>query len=519
MPYFYRDSRQYTGDLSISVKCEENHGFLFDFWDFPIEIDSYLNLTEINEEINKKNNIDIFLKINKNYIFFLYKLVQIYNNIKDKIKEKNFGDTKQNLAFSLFENLLSNFIYNNNDESNTFENLLIYNFNSRFINSKYFELYNKIQELPNGKKFYLKSKIHIPIDTNFDFDHDIESLNFYKLCDNIFCLKDTTYHTVVINGYLENLQFNNNNKNNENNEAKVYHLYDEKIIFNGKVTINSFICDIKNMFDNKNIIDIGGGLIIGFYSNLVLINLNLDLLSYNIFDFNFKDSIDKIISLRNNPIKKYLKNKENSQFLLIGTNNIYLFEYIKEKKGIELIKNYNYSKKYFFKPLDYLLDKNTLIFYREEYNNIFFFNLNSFQLETIININQIDNFSKIIKLEKRNKNEIDCIIEIKYKNIGFLLNKKNKKIKIGEMTEEKMIYDENYYPDNYFMSLGNNHYFLKKENNQEYFNTFNVSSYRCDIRKTSIININEKVFAVFAFDSKLGKKETIKACIDIYRFI
>ena len=522
---FYKSSKKYTQDLFIHAVCEEEHSFILDYCDFPIQINSYLNLTEIKEEINKKNNNDIFNKLSKENIFFLIKLIKLYNNIKDKIKEKNFGDTKNNLGFTLFENLLSNYIYNNDNENKGFNNLQIYNLNfntniyNYFINSKYFELYNQIQELPNGTKFILKKSIQIPLDTNPNFFDIDEYLNFYQLCENFYCFKDTREHTMVIKGYLGNLQFNNTE-----NETKIYNLYDDKIIFNDKKIINSYIEDLKYMIDKKNIIYIDNDLLIGVKpESIYLINSNLHLLSYEIFNFNFNDYIDyiyKIISLKNNPIKTILKNKEDVQFLLIGKKNIFLFEYIKNKKSVEFIKNYNYTKKEFCLPsYNYLFYKNTLFFYEKNEPYLFIFNLNSFQLETIININKIvEGFYSIISLNKKNKYEIDILIKTKNEIILLLLNMKNKKIKIDATTETKIVYVEDYYPNNYFMCLSNNHYFLNKENDAKYFKVFGGgSSDIIDTRKSCIININKKEFAVFAFN--YCKNEKFSAYIDIYQFI
>ena len=523
---FYRTEKQYTGDLFIIVECEENHTFKFDYWDFPIQINSYLNLTEIKEEISKKNNTDLLNKLRKESLFFIIKLIQLYNNVKDKIKAKNYGDEKNNLGFALFENLLSNFIYYNDDENKAFNNLKIYDFSKynydSFINSKYFELYDKIQELPNGKKFNLKKSIQIPLDRNFNIRDEENYLNFYQLCENFYCFKYTRDHTMVIKGYLGNLQFNNNNEN----ETKVYNLYDDKIIFNGKKIINSYVEKLKNMIDKKNIIYIDNDLIMGYkdeyYSNsLFLINSNLHLLSYETFSFKLNDYISKIISLKNNPIKTILKNEEDVQFLLISDKNIYLFEYIKCKKSIELIKNYNYSNKDLYMPsINYSFYKNILVFYEEEKPYIFFFNLNSFQLESIIDINKIEGFRRIISLDKKNKYEIDCFIRTKNETDFFSFNMKNKKIKRDAPTITKIIFMEDYYPDNYFICLSNNHYFLSKDNDVKYFTIFDQGSYDVvGTRKSCIININEKEFAVFAFNYYKGENETFRAYIDIYQFI
>ena len=522
---FYRTEKQYTGDLFITVECEENHTFKFDYWDFPIQINSYLNLTEIKEEISKKNNTDLLNKLRKESLFFIIKLIQLYNNVKDKIKAKNYGDEKNNLGFALFENLLSNFIYYNDDENKAFNNLKIYGFCGGFINSKYFELYDKIQELPNGKKFNLKKSIQIPLDRNFNICDEENYLNFYQLCENFYCFKYTRDHTMVIKGYLGNLQFNNNNEN----ETKVYNLYDDKIIFNGKKIINPYVEKLKNMIDKKNIIYIDNDLIMGYkdeyYSNsLFLINSNLHLLSYETFSFKLNDYIYKIISLKNNPIKTILKNEEDVQFLLISNKNIYLFEYIKCKKSIELIKNYNYSNKdlymLYMSSINYSFYKNILVFYEEKEPYIFFFNLNSFQLESIIDINKIEGFRRIISLNKKNKYEIDCLIRLGDGADLLSLNMKNKKIKIDAPTIGKIIFMKDYYPDNYFICLSNNHYFLSKDNDVKYFTIFHQDSYEVvDTRESCIININEKEFAVFVFNYYKGENETFRAYIDIYQFI
>ena len=524
---FYRTEKQYTGDLFITVECEENHTFEFDYWDFPIQINSYLNLTEIKEEISKKNNTDLLNKLRKESLFFIIKLIQLYNNVKDKIKAKNYGDEKNNLGFALFENLLSNFIYYNDDENKAFNNLKIYDFSKynydSFINSKYFELYDKIQELPNGKKFNLKKSIQIPLDRNFNIRDEKDYLNFYQLCENFYCFKYTRDHTMVIKGYLGNLQFNNNNEN----ETKVYNLYDDKIIFNGKKIINPYVEKLKNMIDKKNIIYIDNDLIIGFEyesNSLFLINSNLHLLSYETFSFKLNDYIDKIISLKNNPIKTILKNEEDVQFLLISNKNIYLFEYIKCKKSIELIKNYNYNysnKDLYMPSINYSFYKNILVFYEEKEPYIFFFNLNSFQLELIIDINKIEGFRRIISLNKKNKYEIDCLIRTKNEFDDLLsLNMKNKKIKIDAPTTTKIMFTEDHHPDNYFICLSNNHYFLSKDNDVKYFTIFDQGSYDVvDTRKSCIININEKEFAVFAFNYYKGENETFRAYVDIYQFI
>ena len=76
------------------------------------------------------------------------------------------------------------------------------------------------------------------------------------------------------------------------------------------------------------------------------------------------------------------------------------------------------------------------------------------------------------------------------------------------------------YPDNHFIYLSNNHYFLTKENDVKYFTVLGDITYDIVVtRKSFIININEKEFAVFAFIFNKSENETFSAYIDIYQFI
>ena len=169
--------------------------------------------------------------------------------------------------------------------------------------------------------------------------------------------------------------------------------------------------------------------------------------------------------------------------------------------------------------IDYLFYKNILVFYEGRKPYIYFFNLNSFQLESIININKIEVFYNIISLSKKNKYEIDVLIRAKNESCLLLLNMKNKKIMLDAPVEAKIIFIEDYYPDNYFMCLSNNHYFLNKGNDTKYFTVFGGGSYDIvETRKSDIININKKEFAVFAFNY-YGEIKTFNAYIDIYQFI
>ena len=89
-----------------------------------------MELIDIKDDTNNNNKNDIILpfkNLNDLADFFLY--VLLYNIIKDRIKEFNYGETKNNIGFILFENLLSNNgLYNKNEEENEicFNNLSIF---------------------------------------------------------------------------------------------------------------------------------------------------------------------------------------------------------------------------------------------------------------------------------------------------------------------------------------------------------------------------------------------------------
>lgn len=86
-----------------------------------------MKLIDIKEDLNKNNEFILpFSSIYKLVDFFLF--AQLYNNMKNSIKEYNLGETKNNSAFTLFENLLSIVLYNKDEKENNiyFDNLLIF---------------------------------------------------------------------------------------------------------------------------------------------------------------------------------------------------------------------------------------------------------------------------------------------------------------------------------------------------------------------------------------------------------
>ena len=95
---------QINGEIIYQINCpcfNDDNKYIFSY-DFPIKINNYLVLTDIKD--NKKESSLPFKR--REDFFNFFKLIELYNNIKDKISERNFGNTKNNLAFALFENLL-----------------------------------------------------------------------------------------------------------------------------------------------------------------------------------------------------------------------------------------------------------------------------------------------------------------------------------------------------------------------------------------------------------------------------
>ena len=356
----------------------------------------------------------------------------MYHKIKDKIKEYNYENTKQNIAFTLFENLLSNVLYNKNENKIYCQNLLFYSLNDfTIVNYNFFAMYNKIHLLPNGKRFYLKIRKEIHVDELINEDK-IGDCQFYELYKNIYCLILAEEPIRIIKGPLENLDFNENNE-------KIIYVYNYSIKYKNKIIDNNdkIIC-LYYILRKRQIIHIDKDLFLGLdnISNTLYL-IDLQNISLNSCKLEMDDKIKRIVSLKNNK-----KNEENPKFILIGIQYIYLLEYIKNKKEYRKLKEakYNNDDRYFcydIKYYCYSLKNNILIFSFSFNNDIFFFNLNTFQLNTIITFE-----NRCERLFKINKNEIICS-----KKHGIsLININNKKMKnlYYEKDFTELVFDSQY---------------------------------------------------------------------------
>ena len=420
-------------EIDLAIECHNESIKLGCILDAHFEeIPNYLGLTDIkdnpsNDDNKNENEIILpFKNLNDLSDFFLY--VLLYNIIKDRIKEYNYGETKNNMAFTLFENLLSNALYNKNEE----ENEICFNNLSIFKKTKYnfFAIYNKIKVLSNGTKFHFKMRKKIPIKKHlYEIYSPSRNYDIYKLYNNLYCfmLDD---NAMIIKGNLEEINFE------ENNDNVIY--LDYFHLSKNKIEIENFFkIKLFYMLKKRNIIYIKEDLFLGTYDGyLFLINLKDISLDSDKLDLN--DKILLTISLENKNIKP-IKNKNAFQFLLIGSRYIFLMEYLIEQKKYEKIKEYKYFDDFDDEKYDnskcYLIQNDKLIFSIDK--NMFFFNLNTFQLITIIHLEDDCPFIKL------NENYIIC----NSSTCPDLISLNNLKMKFIEFPCEgvpELIIDERY---------------------------------------------------------------------------
>jgi len=468
-------------------------------------IEAYLKVLEVKENINNPNG-DIILPFETGYeLFYFFLLVKFYHKIKDKIIIYNNGDIKQNIAFTIFENLLSNALYNKNENKICRTNLLFYSQMTLYdfpefkgMNYDFFAKYNKIQVLPNGKRFYLKNRKDIKIDYDkfklLSADK-IEDYQFYDLCENIYCLIFTEEPFLIIKGPLENLDFNENSE-------KIIYVYRYSINYKNITKNNDKIISLYYILIKREIIHIDKNLFLGLDcigKALYLIDLQNISLAESKLELN--DKIKRIVSLKN------AKNEDSLQFVLIGIQYIYLFEFFKSKSKYKILKEarYNNNERYFCYDINYdcyLLHNNILVFSFSFNNEIFFFNLKTFQLNTIIGLEE-----RCEHLFKINNYEIICST----KDECSVINLKNKKKKTMRHYYGGMPY---FVYDNQYFFCGKLIFDLKNDSYQQSYNT-NIKDLDKILSYDNIlINKNQ-----FAFSSEyLSKNNIIKLIIDLYEF-
>ena len=182
-------------------------------------------------------------------------------------------------------------------------------------------------------------------------------------------------------GDLENLNFEEKNDNiifvEENNISKNKREIEDYGIY-------TFLQCLKK----RSVICVDEHLFLGIQGKLgnYLISIDFNNINFKEEKLDLNDEIIHIISLENKNIKP-LKNKNAFQFLLILKGYIFLMEYLKEQKTIEKIEEYKYNNNTenidsFDCSFSYLIQNNNLIFSVD--NNMYFFNLEQFQLITII---------------------------------------------------------------------------------------------------------------------------------------
>lgn len=393
IPDIIKSKKEFFG-LNLSIECHNESIELGDILDARFEdILNYIELINIKDNSNDKDKNEIILPfktLNDLADFYLYSL--LYIEMKDKIKELNFGETKNNMAFILFENSLSNVLYNKDKEENEkyFNNLSIF----KTCKYNYFFIYNKIQVLSDGTKFYFKLRKEIPIKIELN---EINSTNYeyniYKLNDEMQCFLLGKY-AIIIKGNLEKINFEE--------DINVFYFtwfdIDTEVIF--------------VILSKRNLIYIYENLFLGIRNDYLFL-IDFDKNSLCDVKLYISEEILKIIALEKKNIIP-IKNKTAVQFLLIGKRHIFLMKFLIEQKKYEKIKEYKYiideqDEKY-VDNFNYLIQYNKLFF---SINNILYlFNLNTFELTTTIHFGHNCYFIKF------SENYIICTTK---KSRGYLL--------------------------------------------------------------------------------------------------
>jgi hypothetical protein len=390
------------------------------------------------------------------------KVIQSYLNIRDKISELNYNKPENNFVFTFFENLLSIGLYGNKTKNEFLNSIVIEEFTD-----KKFAYYNKIYEMQNGRKFYLKKTVSSPLNRS---ELVILDKNFYAI--------KTSERVKIIKGSIQNITYSGNNKSEE------IKIYDIKRNHGFKGLLQEIICIDNDMY--------------------LLRDNSLILAKYNEEKFEFKILLEKfnILNMRElgKGIKKHSKNDEIDavQFLLIQDKLIHLCEY-SNNSGFSFLKKciYCFTKDvpdYKIKCNSFMFNECICIINRE--NGIYLLDLFTFQINTFI--------------------ESDCY----YKNTIFKLNDyeilqgQSSIININDFTVERYNFGADggtsicVIDNHYIYSLADYLEFVDIKT-KKYFNIpFHLNN------SSKIFNINEKEFGVF-----YEKRENGCTYIDIFEFI
>lgn len=434
------------------------------------EIDKLLNssLKLIDITISKNKKFDLLPFESQGEFENFKKVAQSYFNIKDYILEMNNGDTKNNLVFSFFENLLSIGLYGTNTKFEYLNSVAIKEFKKEKFN-----FYNKIYRLHNGRKFYLKTTKELSLPKS----------ELVVFCPGFYAIK-SNYKVKIIKGSIEEIEISSK----YNYGLKNVKIYDME--YKG---FSGIIREITCLNKDKDI--------------YLLRDNSILLAQFNgtIFDFKtLHPATDdyEIINIRElrKCIKKYSKNSDNSlQFMLIGRNIIKLCEYSNES-GFSILIKINYGNKnnnigYGIKCNSFVIkNKSTLI--SREYG-IYLLDLYNFQINAFIELKyNINNY--FIKI---NDYKVlyggNAVINIKNFDIKFLSFGPNFSTSVCKID------------NNLIFNSGDMLCFVD-------INTKKIFSIpHCLLNSNKIFHINDKEFGIFYEQS--GIKD--KYFIDIYTFI
>ena len=351
------------GEIIFGIICLKHE----EYWGYQKFIEC-LNIKNYSSEykIKEKDLLPFETKEDlDNYI----KAAEIYFKLKDKIIQYN-DEIKDNHVFSFFENLLSLGLYGGGTKYEYLNSILF-----KDMDIFYFNSYNKIKELPNGKKFFLKSNEKI-YDINDLYSNSIitklNSDSILIINKNIIFFVDPTFKNTII-------------KKIDVSELKI---------------INQIISLQKNIY-----------LIRGDEIKVFIIEINGK--NYSINRFNPKEIIEKnqdkiyFINTLKHKAKNFSKNVNSTQFILLAKKYLFLYEYSE------------YNDYYFLKEFLYI-----------EYSNIDAFDKKPSFLELNngdIIINKIRNLCcfdvvnwKIRAIINKSKNHLDFFLSKFDKNHFFI---------------------------------------------------------------------------------------------------
>ena len=173
----------YLNECGAKIKLDDSNNNL-GLKKIPLETLYKFNYMNINSnKILKNENKLPFETINELNEYL--KVYKSYLNLREEMKKYNFGETKNNELFSLFEDLLQIGLYGFGTY-NEYKNSIII---KEFLMEK-FKIFNKIQVLTNGLKLFRLNYITFKKTANIIFlKNNIIALKYYdKDYKNKFCV-------------------------------------------------------------------------------------------------------------------------------------------------------------------------------------------------------------------------------------------------------------------------------------------------------------------------------------------